>query len=581
MAIGQIKTAAKRRGSGDTLFWIVLVLVLAGAAAVRFPGLNARELWFDENCTFYIVHNLYDWPADGPDQWREVAHLPYFAALHAWTRLAGETIWGMRSFSALVGCIGVAALGLVGRRIAGTGVGLAVAALAACSPIHVHYSQEARGYTFWLLLVTVGVYLICRAAQTMRARWWTAYAGCVWVTVLTHYFAILWPIGTLAGAWLACDRRRFLRQWVVTHVVLGIALAPVVLLLVLPLADGGSKPWFREVWAGYPPALAVLKSLWAMLPSGGYPDYLGAVATGADAAAARLGPGWKFAALWGSVIVVAAMALMVASTRDRHSSNTDASDSDASLSRRGLLAVMISLSVVYLLASLLHSCLFEPTYVVGRYDLAAWPSLVLAVALLIEATSARIARSRLGRCSIGVAFTALLGGCGAITLYGAQLAPVSNPLTDRARQIAGFVAPKDLVISLGKYKLFVTYEWHRIGFSAEVISFPTCHDRQLCWDDADAELADPETLHRDAVAVTARVDEALAAGRDVWLLAHGKPAGARWEVDRQLFAHFAKQGLSVIPLDDKLGLAAIVRIVVAPTRDQDQTEVSPTVSRTR
>ena len=96
-----------RRTEGGSVFVLLLLGMSVLAATVRLWGIADRELWFDENCTFYIVHHLFDWPADGPDPLSEVAHLPYFFLLNLWTGIVGETIWGMRSFSALIGALTV------------------------------------------------------------------------------------------------------------------------------------------------------------------------------------------------------------------------------------------------------------------------------------------------------------------------------------------------------------------------------------------------------------------------------------------------------------------------------------------
>ena len=559
------------------LLWLAWAVILIIAGAVRFSGLAQRELWFDENCTFYVIHHLYDWPADGPHFQREVGHLPYFFLLQGWTRLAGETIWGMRSLSALIGCLTVAGLGLVGTRMGGRAIGLISMFLAALNPLHIYYSQEARSYTTWLLAVTACVYLICLAARRARGRWWLAYAVVAWGTVLTHYYTLPWLLGTAAAAWIARDRRRFWRQWAVTHLVLGLSLIPVVWFLVVPLAAGGAKPWFREMWLGYPLVLAIPKSLWAMLPSGGYPSYLGALTVATEAASHKLGAAFGYLASWGPTALVGVLVVFAASggkyarLGEPKRKTTNPADVCLDPSRETnhvtLLLFLFGLSLVYLLAAFGHSWISEPTYIVGRYDLAAWPSLTLGVAVLIEVAARRFNRTAVKHL-VRVAATAALAGCSVIAIVGARTVPVSNDLTDRARRIAVTVGPDDLVISLGKYNLFVLYEWHRLGFSAEVISFPPNHDRQLCWYDAEAELTDPARIHAGVATVTEQIRTALNDGRKVWLLAHGEPAGPRWEVDRQLFARLDTMGIEVHPVDEALGLAALVQGATGPSKSK-------------
>ena len=547
--------------SGGPIFVLLLIGVTVLAAAGRLWGIADRELWFDENCTFYIVHHLFDWPADGPDPVREVAHLPYFFLLHLWTGIVGETIWGMRSFSALIGALGVLVLGLLGTRLGGHRVGLLAAVLAACNPLQIHYSQEARGYTIWLLAVTLCIYSLYKAAHALNKRWWLVYVVVAWLTVLVHYVTLAWFLGTIAGVLIAGDRRRFLRQWLVSHAVLAVALVPVIWFLVLPLSEGGSKPWFREMWALYPPALAIPKSIWAMLPAGGYPEYLGSLAVAAHAASHDWGAWLSFVVRWVPLIVVAC-AFALPAVRRSPPERQDPPGLDRTIR---FLAI---LSLTYLLAAFMHSWLWEPTYIVGRYDLAAWPSLVLAVAFVIERAAVSLSANRGRQTVAGWGLTVVLLLCSGIVLVGMRVAAVPNDSKQRARKIADTVGPDDLIISMGKYKLFVLYEWHNLDFHAEVISFPPQHDRQLCWDDADAELADPAGIATGVSDVAHSIEEALAHGRRVWLLIPGDPTGARWEVDRKLFTRLAELRIDVQPVDKALGLGRIV--LVDPVQDKPQ-----------
>ncbi len=82
--------------------------------------------------------------------------------------------------------------------------------------------------------------------------------------------------------------------------------------------------------------------------------------------------------------------------------------------------------------------------------------------------------------------------------------------------------------------------------------------RQLCWHDAEAELAAPEEIERGVIEVTQRIGRALDGGRRVWILTHGQIEGARWEVDRQFFQRIRSMRIDVRPVNDELGLAELV-----------------------
>jgi|GEM_PF-3163754 len=551
---------------GKRAVWTVslLLAILALAAIVRFWGLTERELWFDENCTFYVVHHLLDWPTDGPGI-SQVAHWPYFAFLCGWTRLAGETLDGMRTFSALCGVLGVFAIWLVARRLGGRSLAHSVGLLAALSPISVYYGREARCYAFWLFVVAITIYFLCRAARTGRIRWWILYGCSALFAVLTHYSFLVWLPGTAAAVLIGRSARQFWRKWSITHVVLGLALMPVVWWLVMPVAAGGPKPWFREIWAAYPPALAVPRSIWSMLPSGGYPDYLGALSKASPGLSWHTAPIVGHLILWVPATVLVVLAGIYVWSCGRSSPPTGVptvheigttSESLRDLDRT--LAFLLILSLANLLGAFLYSALWEPAYVVGRYDLASWPSLILCVGLLIERVSQSIPRSAKGTAVMRLVLVGVMCGCSAAVVGGMRLVPVDNSATRRAEQIVARVGPGDLVVSLNKYNQFVLYPWYRLGFKAEVISFPPQHDRQLCWYDAEAELADPGAIVQGVEEVARRIEIARENGRSVWLLAHGQPVGARWEVDRHFYKRVVEMGFDIQPVNDELGLAKLV-----------------------
>jgi len=213
----------------------------------------------------------------------------------------------------------------------------------------------------------------------------------------------------------------------------------------------------------------------------------------------------------------------------------------------------------YLAGAFLHSCLLEPTYVVARYDLAAWPSIFWAIVLLVDCATTGM-RSHRARVFSRTAIVAALCLCSSAVTLGVHLVPVPNRHLRLARMIARTVGQNDLVISVAKYELFMLHEWHRLGFSAEVISFPPQHDRQLCWYDSLAELSNLEEIERGVETVTQRIERAFLEGCRVWLVATGKTEGPRWEVDRRLFQRLQELEIDVQPVDDDSGLAELRRL---------------------
>ena len=171
--------------------WVVLgsvAAITAAAAGLRFYGLGKQSFWYDEAFTVFLVHQT-------PGQL--LSFLPvtestppfYYMCAWAWSRAFGMDEVGLRSISALAGTLTVPVMYLIGRRLGSHRSGLLAAALAACCPLLVWYSQEARAYSLLVLLSAIGllffIYARLRPAPATLAGWAAASA----LALATHYMA--------------------------------------------------------------------------------------------------------------------------------------------------------------------------------------------------------------------------------------------------------------------------------------------------------------------------------------------------------------------------------------------------------
>jgi 4-amino-4-deoxy-L-arabinose transferase-like glycosyltransferase len=533
-----------------------MAATLALAAGLRFGGLTARQLWIDEAATFYCVHHWDAWPADGPDRDREVTHRAYFFLLRLWTHAFGEDAWGLRSLSAVIGVITIAAIGLVAAKLCGRWTGLAVAFLAAVHPLHLHYSQEARAYSLWCLEITLLIYCLHAATSTGRFAYWVAYAAVGWIALKTHDYTIFWLPATVCMVLPAPARGRALRSWFIAHAAILLAIAPSMWSFLQTQVGGGSKSWIRREWLAYPPLLALPKSLWAMLASGSYPHYLGPLAAVSRYDTSPLKVVSVVLIRWGPAALIMGGLVVVLWPRFASQKRPRAADTaDAPIGNPRVLAV----GLVFLLIAFVFSCVVYPSYVVGRYDLAAWPCVMIGTGSLIGALARSLSSVR-RRALAGVGATAALGMCSLLTILGARAVPIQNDIPERARFIVEHTTADDLFVSVSMYKWFMAYEWEQLGFHPRVISFPPEHDRQLNWADAETELKTPQRLATGAEEVVRKVEQTLDRGERVWLLAHGTPHGPRWEVDRMLFAALRAAKIDIQPVDEWTGLARLERL---------------------
>ncbi|MEJ5232061.1 MAG: hypothetical protein WHV64_07660 [Geminicoccaceae bacterium] len=128
---------------------------------MRLSGLGAEPLWLDEAFSWRWAHlPLADlW---GPAAATETNPPLWFTLERLVLATLGDGEAMLRLPAASFGILAVPLAFLVGRALAGSGAGLAAAALVATDPLLVAYSQEARGYA----LLVAGTLLLLWAVAT-------------------------------------------------------------------------------------------------------------------------------------------------------------------------------------------------------------------------------------------------------------------------------------------------------------------------------------------------------------------------------------------------------------------------------
>jgi mannosyltransferase len=209
--------------------WPAPALVLVVGAVLRFATLDTQSLWYDEAVTAHLLQmDLGGMLAAIPDS--ESTPPLYYVLAWLWTHVFGTGEVGLRSLSALLGTTTIAVAWALGRRLGGARAALAAAALVACNPMLVWFSQEARGYALLALLGAVSALLWLRALEqpsaTGRQVAWGAVAA---LALATHYYAVFLVVPQ--GLWLAL-RLPGLRERAAAlglPLAVGIALAPLAL----------------------------------------------------------------------------------------------------------------------------------------------------------------------------------------------------------------------------------------------------------------------------------------------------------------------------------------------------------------
>ena len=166
---------------------IAALLILLAAFGTRFHALEAQSLWNDEGNSLRLAQRS---PADLVDAAGRDIHPPgYYLLLKAWTQLAGESEFGLRSLSAFEGVLTVAfSMALSRLLFRARGAALLTGLLVTLNPFAIYYSQEARMYAQLGLLSVSSIWILVHfLAAQRRAPWIVALAVVNAAGMYTHY----------------------------------------------------------------------------------------------------------------------------------------------------------------------------------------------------------------------------------------------------------------------------------------------------------------------------------------------------------------------------------------------------------
>ncbi len=129
--------------------WILLALIIALAAALRFYKLGAWGFWEDEVFSIGVKEDGFNYTF-----WRRSLAIDL---IHLATSWLGVGEWSARLIPASIGVITLPVLFFPIRKLFGNVVALFFSSLLAVSTWHLYWSQNARFYTLLLLFYTLAI----------------------------------------------------------------------------------------------------------------------------------------------------------------------------------------------------------------------------------------------------------------------------------------------------------------------------------------------------------------------------------------------------------------------------------------
>ena len=175
----------------DKNFLFLFSFILLGLS-IRLYNLGSHNLWFDEVATVFSL-DLYLEKLNPYKLFYFMKlsnqHL-YYILLKPWTIFFGKSEFSLRSLSMVFGVLSIPLIYKLGKLFFNTRVGLIGSFILSVSPMHIWYSQEARGYCLSTFLAMLVVYLFCLATEKNRLNLWIGFIVSSILAVYSNYFCI-------------------------------------------------------------------------------------------------------------------------------------------------------------------------------------------------------------------------------------------------------------------------------------------------------------------------------------------------------------------------------------------------------
>ncbi|HTW11795.1 MAG TPA: glycosyltransferase family 39 protein [Solirubrobacteraceae bacterium] len=442
-----------------------VALITLFGAALRFYRIGHQGFWYDEAYTVFLIK----YPAK--EMLQQIPHFEstpplYYCVAWVWARIFGFGQAGIRSLSALCGTLTIPVAYAAARKVlAGRPAALIAAALTACNPLLIWYSQEARAYSMMVLFSACTLLTFAYARERPRPLALALWAASCVLALATHYYAIL--VIAPEALWMLYEHRykRAVYGALGFIAVIGAALLP------LLLEQSGSG---RDAWIG---RSALGKRLSQLIP----------ISLIGPQTPARVE--LKYLAY---VLVLAAFALLLWRSR-----------------RRERQAVVLPLVIGF--SGFLIALLLVPVNdsLLGRNLLALWLPLAMVVAAGLGVLRARVLGFALAAALCGIGITATIGVAQDYWLerpHWQSVAQVAGPLTPGANRIV-IVLHNSGAEPLALYMPGLTYLKHvsLAGIAPDVdqIDIVAVEDKRglggFCWWGSACNLSPGHLPHRHAI----------------------------------------------------------------------------------
>jgi len=157
---------------------------------LRLLFLNKNDLWYDEVWTLITAKE-------------SLIHINppfYFIFIKLWIRIFGISEFALRLPSVLFSFGSLLITYLIGKELFGRRVSFYALTIIGLSPFHLWYAQEARHYSFALLLGLTSSYFLLLWLKKRNLKYVLLYALFSTLSIYTHYFCIFLVFSQILSA---------------------------------------------------------------------------------------------------------------------------------------------------------------------------------------------------------------------------------------------------------------------------------------------------------------------------------------------------------------------------------------------
>ncbi len=190
---------------------IHILIITIIALFLRFFMLGSQSLWMDE-ATIYLQTKADSVFVVYSKVFGQEGHIgPLFHILnYLFSRLFGYSEWALRMPSAIYGTISVVLVYKIAEALKNHRIALFSSVLMAFSPVHVWYSQEARMYSLWIMLILFTVLLFIKMLRVKKLWLWILFTVFASLSIWTFFNSVF--IFFALGLYLLIFIKRYKRE---------------------------------------------------------------------------------------------------------------------------------------------------------------------------------------------------------------------------------------------------------------------------------------------------------------------------------------------------------------------------------